>query len=313
MTNDSIPVALARRSPCFGAKPLPGLLGIWLGVLLAANGCAKVQQGTTTTHDASSTTDASSAQTDVTVSGIDGPARGALEGGLVYSDALSADDAGEACANALHAVVRDFRGQVVVATEPKHPDFEYVVAEDKGIVAARLGSDDKPVYAHAGGTTPTTNGADAFNQWYRDVDGVNLRFEIDLPLTPDPARPGTFVYDTDEYFPIDDKGFGNQYQSHNFDFTSELHFNFSYKGGEKFTFRGDDDLWLFVNGNLAVDLGGVHSAQTGTVDMDAMAGQFGLSKNGVYRMDIFQAERHLAGSTFHVETTLKCISNIVIP
>ena len=180
-----------------------------------------------------------------------------------------------------------------------------------GIVASMLGADGKPVYA--GGLQGATNGPDDFNQWYRDVPGVNIDFDIDIPLTEDPSRPKTFVYDNDAFFPIDNMGWGNQYQSHNFDFTTEIHFNFPYRGGEVFTFRGDDDLWLFVNGHLAIDLGGVHSAASGTVDLDKKAPDFGIEAGQSYRMDIFHAERHLAESHFHVETTVACIDNVIIP
>jgi fibro-slime domain-containing protein len=68
---------------------------------------------------------------------------------------------------------------------------------------------------------------------------------------------------------------------------------------------------LFVNGHLAVNLGGVHPAQMGSLDMDAQAAELGIAPGNTDRIDIFQAERHIPGSTFHVETTLQCIDNIV--
>src|SRR5262249_7226819 len=68
---------------------------------------------------------------------------------------------------------------------------------------------------------------------------------------------------------------------------------------------------LFVNGHLAVNLEGVHPAQMGSLDMDAQAAELGIAPGNTYRIDIFQAERHIAGSTFHVETTLQCIDNNV--
>jgi fibro-slime domain-containing protein len=231
--------------------------------------------------------------------------------GSVFSVDAWADFVGN-CGQQLTAIVRDFRGFPGPNGEAKHPDFEYQVGDVKGIVAPTIGPDDKPVYAPAGATA-VTNGPDAFAQWYRDVPDVNIRFETTIQLSPDPPRPGTFVFDSDAYFPIDGQGFMNQYQAHNYDFTTEVHFNFPYQGGEIFSFRGDDDLWLFVNGHLAIDLGGVHIAEKGTVNLDLQASALGITPNHVYRMDIFQAERHLSDSTFHIETTLQCIDNVVIP
>ena len=233
---------------------------------------------------------------------------------LVASEApiTGGDGGGTACSQVLQTVVRDFRGYPGPNGEPKHPDFEYQVADVKGIVAEMLGTDGKPVYAPPGPTT-ITNGPDAFNQWYRDTPDVNIRIESQITLVPHPTKAGTFVYDNDAYFPIDDMGFGNQFQSHNFHFTTEVHFDFPYRGGETFTFRGDDDLWLFVNGHLALDLGGVHAAETGMVDLDQQAAALGITTNHTYRMDIFQAERHTSASTFHIETTLQCLTSIIIP
>jgi len=230
-------------------------------------------------------------------------------------------DADENCTHELRAAVRDFRSGEKDG-QPKHPDFEYMIGDDHGIVATMLGADSKPVYAPGPtGTTPTTTGQVDFDQWYRDVDGINIHIDITIPLAADTTRPGVFVYDNDLFYPIDDMGYGacdsggggcNQYLTHNQDFTVETHFQFPYRGGEVFNFRGDDDLFLFVNGHLAINLGGVHSAEPGSVDLDASAAALGITPGNSYQMDIFYADRHCCQSTFHIETSLSCITNVIV-
>lgn len=164
---------------------------------------------------------------------------------------------------------------------------------------------------------PEFTGEEYFNQWYSDVPGINKTFTVALELHADATRR-TFVFDSDDrggFFPADGKGFNELSHPgpHNFHFTTEAHVQFTYRGGEKFTFSGDDDMWIFVNNQLALDLGGQHSPLTATIDFDAQAGALGLARGQTYNMDIFHAERHTADSNYRVETSIDCFETVDVP
>ncbi len=116
-------------------------------------------------------------------------------------------------------------------------------------------------------------------------------------------------------------------QMHNFSFTTEVKYWFKYTKDLQATldFTGDDDLWVFLNGHLAVDLGGWHVPLNGTltinganinavsqvtVDDNGMtltqstakgtATTYGLTDGNVYQMQIFNAEREVEGSSFEL-------------
>jgi fibro-slime domain-containing protein len=232
----------------------------------------------------------------------------------------SADtNSAETCDGKLTAVVRDF--------QPTHPDFEFAVPGDgnkcycseKGIVGSTLGDDHKPTYV--GGQGRTTSSRAAFDQWYRDVPGVNQRAEIELQFEPTPA--GTYIYDSAPpgaaggtvatkqhpgFFPIDGMLFGNSGnddwgQPHNYHFTLEIASAFVYEPGNVFRFRGDDDVWVYIDRKLVIDLGGIHVPETATVELD----QLGLAPGETYSLHFFFAERHVTGSNFLMETNLRFV------
>jgi fibro-slime domain-containing protein len=167
------------------------------------------------------------------------------------------------------------------------------------------------VYAHAGATR-TVTGPASFQQWYTTdpTRTVNAEVVDQLRLAEDATRPGLFVFDDSSFFPLDGRGFETVAGASNFHFTTEIHASFHYVGGERFTFRGDDDLFVFVNGTLAIDLGGVHTPDDATIDFDAVAGELGLVTGRSYPIDVFHAERHTEQSNFRIETTIQCLGPV---
>jgi fibro-slime domain-containing protein len=211
----------------------------------------------------------------------------------------------QTCGSVLRGTVRDFK--------EAHPDFEGLeeigkcYCEDRGMVATTLGEDKKPVYVGNPTTgTPSTTGKANFDQWFRDVPGTNMAIvkELKFELQAD----GKYTYQDSSFFPIDKEGFGNENRFANFHFTFELHTEFIYRGGETFEFRGDDDVFTYINGQLVVDLGGIHDVQTATVNLDMEAARLGLVVGNVYPLDFFFAERHCCASNFRIDTTLSFVS-----
>lgn len=212
------------------------------------------------------------------------------------------------CDPKLVGVIRDFKGY-----PQGHPDFEHFSGDGLlGLVQVDLGADHKPVYAPNGPTENTTGKAE-FDQWFRDVPEVNKTIPYTIQLVPDANGLGTF--DSEAFFPADGQGWGNEGFDHNYGFTYELHMVFQYSGKEVFSFSGDDDLWVFVNNKLAIDLGGLHPAQSATLDVDAKAAELGIVKGKEYSLDLFQAERHSTGSNFKVQSSLNFTNcnPIIIP
>jgi fibro-slime domain-containing protein len=240
------------------------------------------------------------------------------------ADAGDPINSGSANCSLITGVVRDFKNQAD-DNGTGHPDFGTYSGSSPttGLVLATLGTDLKPVFAGScgpGSVPILTAGCPwgqmvstkaNFDQWYRYTSNVNKPFLVYLEFVP---NTGVYTFDSEYYFPLDGAGWGNNAADdkgtqHNFGFSTELHLKFTYKGGETFTFKGDDDVWAFIDNKLAVDLGGLHSAATGSVMLDTL----GLTKGTVYPLDLFNAERHPTASHFRVDTNLSFTSCGTVP
>jgi fibro-slime domain-containing protein len=265
------------------------------------------------------------------------------DGNTVDGDGCSHDcqlEAGFSCADStmspppqlnLAVTYRDFIS-IPIGTAARHPDFEAAFAgEDVTplLVKTTLDANGKPVMdGRCGqgnvlaaqcpyGQQVTT--AANFNQWYRDVSGVNLDIAGTL-LLPQQGS-GSYVFDSGNrgLFPVDTKGWTsmsppmegtsvanadvNDGRSHDFGFSTEVRYFFQYKGGESLTFSGDDDLWIFVNRRLALDLGGLHHRIEKSLSVDQSATTLGLAVGGLYEIALFHAERHTDASNFKLTLT----------
>jgi fibro-slime domain-containing protein len=186
---------------------------------------------------------------------------------------------------------------------------------------------------------PLSSGGSAPNEWVGQNYNQNNQFASivmydSLKFRERPSGSGIFVFgdslfsttvDTQYYvfgcsdkkskykfMPLKKKGFGfdptfysapSTYCSsvENFSFSMEMHKVFTYKSGQKFTFRGDDDVWVFVNNRLVIDLGGIHNELSATVDLDTLE----LVEGEQYWFDFFYCERFVSESNIYITTNMQ--------
>lgn len=88
---------------------------------------------------------------------------------------------------------------------------------------------------------------------------------------------------------------------HNYGWTMELQTTIVIQPNQWFTFHGDDDLWLFINDSLVLDLGGCHNSSGDSINTNNLTW---LQNNQTYRFSLFYCERHSDQQNVHIETNM---------
>jgi len=150
-----------------------------------------------------------------------------------------------------------------------------------------------------------------FAQWYRDVPGVNMSrlWRLNLTWQNDPQFGWCYCWDTNDFNPIDQQLNGNGHgNEHNFHFTYEIQCKFTYdsSANQFLDFKGDDDCWVFVDGRLGLDHGGI----AGSRELYLEINRFGLTNGYEYSLNFFQAERHQPQGQFHLKTNIISLHSV---
>ena len=120
------------------------------------------------------------------------------------------------------------------------------------------------------------------------------------------------------FFPLDNRGFGNEGLAHNYSFASVMHREIQYRQGLAFSFQSSDDMWVFINGHLVLDLGGIHCATAGQFTLDNFAAALGLSPGDSAALDVFLTQRGGMTSAVKINTDIAfakpiCITQLHLP
>lgn len=128
------------------------------------------------------------------------------------------------------------------------------------------------------------------------------------PHTGATGNTGTYIgaFDKTGIYPTSDNGIAH---NNMFGMTYQVQFTLTedYIGPLEYYFFGDDDMWVFLDGTLVCDIGGVHSSVGEYVNLwDYVA----KGSAGTHTLTFYYTERGLSGSTCYMQFTLPSVSSI---
>lgn len=145
---------------------------------------------------------------------------------------------------------------------------------------------------------------------------------VDYDRTNGTISQGTGGTATVGFYPLDKLGYEQSGlltktsaidSTHNGSFTlrGESQFVYNKDSNLYFTFTGDDDVYMYINGVLALDLGGAHGRNTKTVNLNEVADKCGLVDGQVATFTFFYMERCSDASTFGIKTNMKLVQRAI--
>lgn len=100
-------------------------------------------------------------------------------------------------------------------------------------------------------------------------------------------------------------------RDYNFSMEGHGQFVFNTEDNLYFTFEGDDDVYLFINNKMVMDIGAAHSITKSTFNLNDYIKECGLKDGEMYDFDFYYMERHSYGSNIRIETNIDVTSKYI--